>query len=103
MTKLKQGNRLLEDFWSEFVIWKELSGCNEVALVGLFKKGIHLALAQKLVKIGQMRNLDLLDEWYEKALSFERSRREAIEEFGRRKISENSGDMRKKLVLDVPR
>ena len=103
LTKLKQGNRLLEDFWSEFVIWKELSGCNEVALVGLFKKGIHLALAQKLVKIGQMRNLDLLDEWYEKALSFERSRREAIEEFGRRKISENSGDMRKKLVLDVPR
>jgi len=36
-------------------------------------------------------------------LSFERSRREAIEEFGERKISENSGDMRKKLVLDIPR
>jgi len=50
-----------------------------------------------------MRNLDSLDEWYEKALSFERSRREAIEEFGGRKNIENSGDVKKKPVLDVPR
>jgi len=103
LIKLKQRNRLLEDYWSEFITWKELSGCNEVTLVGLFKKGIHPALAQKLVEIGQMRNSNLLDEWYEKALSFERSRREAIEEFGGRKVSENSGDVRKKLVLDIPR
>jgi len=58
---LKQGNRLLEDFWLEFITWKELSGYNEIALVDLFKKEIHLALAQKLVKIGQMRNSDSLD------------------------------------------
>jgi len=45
LSKLKQGNQLLEDFWSEFVTWKELSGYNEVALVGMFKKGIHPALA----------------------------------------------------------
>jgi len=102
LTKLKQGNRLLEDFWSEFVTWKELSGYNEVALVGLFKKEIHPALARKLVEIGQLRNSDSLDEWYEKALSFERSRRDAIEEFGGRKMMENSGDVRK-LVLDVLR
>jgi len=44
LTKLKQGNRLFEDFWLEFVTWKELSGYNKVALVGLFKKGVHLAL-----------------------------------------------------------
>jgi len=44
-----------------------------------------------------------LDEWYEKALSFERSRRDAIEEFGGRKLMENSGDVRKKLVSDVLR
>jgi len=44
LTKLKQGNRLLKDFWSKFVTWKELSGYNKVALVGLFKKGIHPAL-----------------------------------------------------------
>ena len=36
-------------------------------------------------------------------LSFERSRREAIKEFGGRKSSENSGDMKKKPVLDIPR
>jgi len=71
--------------------------------VGLFKKGIHLALAQKLVEIGQMRNLDSLDEWYEKALGFERSRREAIEEFGGRKNIENSGDVKKKSVLNILR
>jgi len=52
LTKLKQENKLLEDFWLEFVIWKEISGYNEIALVGLFKKGIHPALAQKLIKIG---------------------------------------------------
>ena len=68
----------------------------------LFKKGIHPVLAQKLVEIGQLRNLDSLENWYKKALSFERSRREAIKEFGERKSLENSGDMRKKLVLDVP-
>ena len=45
LTKLKQGNQLLEDFWSKFVTWKELSGYNEIALVSLFKKGIYLALA----------------------------------------------------------
>jgi len=103
LTKLKQGNRLLEDFWSEFVTWKKLSGYNEVTLVGLFKKGIHPTLARKLVEIGQMRNSDSLDVWYEKALSFERSRREAIEEFGGRKSMESSGEERKKPVLDVPR
>jgi len=103
LSKLKQGNWLLEDFWSEFVTWKELSGYNEVALVGLFKKGIHPALARKLVEIGQLRNSDSLDEWYEKALSFERSRREAIEEFRGRESLENSREVKKKPVLDVPR
>ena len=44
-----------------------------------------------------------MDEWYEKALSFERSRRETIEEFGGKRNTENSGDVRKKSVLDVPR
>ena len=45
LTKLKQGNRLLEDFWSEFGTWKKISGYNEVALVGLFKKRVHPTLA----------------------------------------------------------
>jgi len=45
MTKLKQGNRLLEDSWLEFVTWKELSGYNKIVLVGLFKKGVYLVLA----------------------------------------------------------
>ena len=103
LSKLNQENRLLEDFWSEFVTWKELSGYNEVTLVGLFKKGIHPALARKLVEIGQLRNLDLLDDWYEKALNFERSRREAIEEFGGRRNMENLGDVKKKPVLDILR
>ena len=44
-----------------------------------------------------------MDEWYEKALSFERLRREAIEEFRGKKNTKNSGDVRKKLVLDIPR
>jgi len=44
-----------------------------------------------------------LDEWYEKALSFERLKRKAIEKFERRKNLENSEDVKKKLVLDVLR
>jgi len=71
--------------------------------VGLFKKGIHPALVQKLVEISQLRNLDLLDEWYKKALSFERLRREVIKEFSGKRNLENSGDVKKKLVLDVLR
>jgi len=51
LTKLKQGNQLLKDFWSKFVTWKKLSGYNEIILVGLFKKGIHPVLAQKLVEV----------------------------------------------------
>jgi len=101
--KLKQGNRLIKDFWLEFITWKELSGYNKVALVGLFKKGVYPALVQKLVKIGQMRNSDSLNKWYEKVLSFERSRREAIEEFRGRRSLENLGDGKKKLVLDILR
>ena len=52
LTKLKQGNQLLEDFWFKFITWKELSEYNEVVIVGLFKKEIYPALAWKLVKIG---------------------------------------------------
>jgi len=44
-----------------------------------------------------------LHKWYEKTLSFKRSRREAIKEFGGRKRLEDLGDMRKKLVLNVLR
>jgi len=44
-----------------------------------------------------------LDEWYEKALSFEKSRREAIEEFRGKRNTENSEDVRKKSVLDILR
>jgi len=74
LTKLKQGNQLLKDFWSKFVTWKELSGYNKVMLVGLFKKGIYPVLAQKLVEISQLKNSNSLEDWYEKVLSFERSR-----------------------------
>ena len=73
--------------------------------MGLFKKGIHPALAQKLVEIGQLKSSDSLDNWYEKALSFERSRREAIEEFEgeRKKVETNLGKDKTTSVLDVLR
>jgi len=79
LIKLKQENWLLEDFWSEFVTWKELSGYNEMVLVGLFKRGIYPALAWKLVEIGQLRNSDSLEDWYERALNFERTMKGAKE------------------------
>ena len=93
LTKLKQENQLLEDFWSEFVTQKELSSYNEIALVELFKKGIYPVLAQKLVKISQSRNSDSLDDQYEKMLSFKRLRREVIKEFREKKNLEGSRDV----------
>jgi len=62
LTKLKQENILLKDYWTDFTTWRELSGYNKIALVGLFKKEIYLALAWKLVKIGQLKNSDSLDD-----------------------------------------
>ena len=47
--------------------------------------------------------MDSLDEWYEKALIFERSRWEAIEEFRERKNLKNLGNAKKKPILDIPR
>ena len=44
-----------------------------------------------------------MDKWYKKALSFERLRREVIEEFEKRKSLENSKDVKEKSVLDVLR
>jgi len=38
LNKLRQGNQLLKDFWSEFVTWKEFSSYNEVALVKFIQK-----------------------------------------------------------------
>jgi len=38
------------------------------------------------MKIGQLKNSDSLDDWYEKALNFERSRREAIKELKEGKL-----------------
>ena len=41
-----------------------------------------------------------MEDWYEKASSFERSRRKAIKEFRKKKSMKN---VRKKPVLDIPR
>ena len=40
LTKLRQGNWSLEDFWLEFVTWKKLSSYNKVALVGLLSQKV---------------------------------------------------------------
>jgi len=55
-----------------------------VALVGIFKKRLHLGLAQKLVELGQLKNSNSLESWYKMALDYERARREANIEFGSR-------------------
>ena len=105
LTKLKQESRLLKDYQTEFTTWRELSGYNKITLVGLFKKEIYPTLAQKLIEIGQLKNSDSLDNWYEKALSFEKSRRKVIEKFkekGKRiLITENLGrDIKMRLVSE---
>jgi len=75
---------MVEDYWSKFCTWKDLTGYNEVALVSIFKRGLHPGLAHKLVELRQMKNSDSLDKWYESALDYERARREANAEFGGR-------------------
>jgi len=73
---------MVEDYWSDFCTWKELTGYNEVALVRIFKKGLYPGLAQKLVELGQLKNSNLLESWYKMTLDYERARREANIEFG---------------------
>ena len=53
-------------------------------MVNIFKRGLHLGLACKLVELRQMKNSDSFDRWYELALDYERARREANTEFGGR-------------------
>jgi len=53
--------------------------------------------------VSQLRNSNSLDDWYKKALSFKRSRKKVIKEFGGRKSLENLRNGRKKLVLDILR
>jgi len=52
---------MVEDYWGEFCTWKDLTGYNEIALVRIFKRGLHLGLACKLVELRQMKNSDNLD------------------------------------------
>ena len=82
--QLCQGSRMVEDYWSDFCTWKELTGYNKVALVGIFKKGLYPGLAWKLVELGQLKNSNLLESWYKMALDYERARQEANIEFGSR-------------------
>ena len=106
--RLRQGSRMVEDYWSEFCTWKDLTGYNEVALVGIFKRGLHSGLARKLVELGQMKNSDSLNRWYESALDYERARREATTEFGGQGEKNNRRDQaetarEEKGALVVPR
>ena len=82
--QLCQGSRIVEDYQSDFCTWKELIGYNEVALVGIFKKGLYPGLAQKLVELGQLKNSNSLKSWYKMALDYERARQEANIKFGSR-------------------
>ena len=59
--QLQQESRMVEDYWSKFCTWKDLTGYNEVALVSIFKRGLHPGLARKLVELRQMKNSDSLD------------------------------------------
>jgi hypothetical protein len=36
LQNLKQGGKMIEEFWIEFNTWRHLTGYNEIALVGLF-------------------------------------------------------------------
>jgi len=60
---------------------------------------------QKLVKISQFKNSDLLDNWYKKALNFERLRKKAIEEFrsNRKRVEVSLSKDRTTSILDIPR
>jgi len=53
-----------------------------VVLVRIFKKELYPGLAQKLVELGQLKNLNSLESWYKIALDYERARREANIKFG---------------------
>jgi len=85
LKRLKQGNRMVEDYWMDFCVWKDLTQYNEIALVGIFRDGLNKGLARKLVELGQLNEMSSLDIWYIKAVEFERARRSAEGIFGQRR------------------
>jgi hypothetical protein len=82
---IKQGTRMIEEYWIDFSAWKDLTRYNQIALVGLFRDGLNPGLGRKLVEVARMKDTDPLEEWYETAVEYERAKRSADQAFGARK------------------
>jgi len=61
LKQLKQENQMVEDYWMDFCTWKDLTQYNEIALVGIFQDRLNKGLARKLVELGQLNKMSLLD------------------------------------------
>jgi hypothetical protein len=70
LQNLKQGGKMIEEFWIKFNTWWNLTGYNEIALVGLFQNGLHPALGRKLMEVAGLKDTNSLETWYIKAVEF---------------------------------
>ena len=45
---------MVENYWLDFCAWKDITGYNEIALVGMFRDRLNTGLACKPVEIGEI-------------------------------------------------
>ena len=65
---------MVENYWLDFCAWKDITGYNEIALVGMFRDRLNTSLACKLVEIGGINKGLTLKEQYLKAVKFKKAR-----------------------------
>lgn len=79
---MKQGNQRVEEYCIDFNTWRSLTGYNEIALVGMFREGLHPGLSRRLMEVARLSDTDSLETWCKNAVEFERSWRWANRMYG---------------------
>src|SRR5688572_19263904 len=80
--KLRQNKRPVEEYILEFNAWENLTGFNNTALVDKFKSGVNPGLGKRLVEVAGLKDDSSINDWKNKAVIFERQKRESDARFG---------------------
>ena len=69
----------------DFCAWKNLIQYNKIVLVDIFWNRLNKGLAKKLVELGQLNEISLLNIWYIKIIEFKRARWLTEKMFGQKR------------------
>jgi len=54
LKRIKQDSWMVKNYWLDFCAWKDITGYNKIALVGMFRDRLNTSLACKLVEIREI-------------------------------------------------